>query len=525
MSAPTELTPRDPRQVGPYRLLKRLGGGGQGTVYLGTDGGEDPVAVKVLNTDFQDTGRLKPALNRELASAQSVAAFVTAQVIAFDLDADPPYIATEFVDGPTLEDEVRDGRGPLRGSRLADVAIQTVIALEAIHAANVIHCDFKPGNIMLGRGGVKVIDFGIARAWESAYQTASRVIGSAHFMAPEQVDNKPLGPPVDMFSWGSTMVFAATGRHAFPGSNPVAVGLRVMQDEPELHGLTGPLADLVRACLEKDPARRPTAAEVRRALMAPSQPRSRNAPSSTAQSSTAQSSTVRSSTAQSSTAQSSTAQSSTAQPASAPAAASVLAGSAGPPKRRGRLGRVLVAVLLLALVGAGAGWAWRQWDRGGAASDTPSTPPDPNLAALQAFAGELPVGQCPPLTPNERQSARRSCTFDGSLVTLSLYKTGPVDERSEERKRVVRIHDKNSPPACKRATGVSPDGRRGEYIEYTYRAGDDNKWYVAIWWDDGIDKPDGSAVMTMRQAWDGNQNDPAAALREKWLSWGYRLQE
>ena len=100
MSEPSELGSLDPREVGPYRLLRRLGSGGQGTVFLGTDGGAEPVAVKVLNTDFHDTGRLKTDLNRELASAQSVAAFVTAGIIAFDLDADPPYIVTEFVDGP-----------------------------------------------------------------------------------------------------------------------------------------------------------------------------------------------------------------------------------------------------------------------------------------------------------------------------------------------------------------------------------------------------------------------------------------
>jgi hypothetical protein len=502
MSAPTELTPRDPREVGPYRLLKRLGGGGQGTVYLGTDGGDDPVAVKVLNTDFQDTGRLKPALNRELASAQSVAAFVTAQVIAFDLDAEPPYIATEFVDGPTLEHEVREGRGPLRGSRLADLAIQTVIALEAIHAANVIHCDFKPGNIMLGPGGVKVIDFGIARAWDSVYTSASRVFGSAHFMAPEQVDNKPLGPPVDMFAWGSTMVFAATGGYAFPGSNPVAVGLRVVQDEPDLHGLTGPLADLVRACLHKNPARRPTAAEARQMLMAPI---GRAGTDTTAVHPVSPGTRL--------------------MPARQEPPAAEPPPPPAPPRRRGRAGRVLLTVLLLALVGAGAGWAWRQWDRGGGTPVTPSATPDPNLVALQAFAGEIPVGTCQPLTPNSRQVARRSCSLDGSLVTFSLFKTGSEDERSEERKRVLRIHENNSPASCKRTTGRSSDGRRGEYIEYTYRAEDDNKWYVAIWWDDGIDNPQGSAVMTMRQAWDNNENDPAAALRAKWLSWGYRLEE
>ena len=503
MSGPTALNPRDPREVGPYRLLKRLGSGGQGTVFLGIDasgaGGADLVAVKVLNTDFQDTGRLKWVLNRELASARSVAGFVTAQVIAFDLDAEPPYIVTEFVDGPTLQDEVLEGRGPLRGSRLADVAIQTVIALEAIHAANVVHCDFKPGNIMLGPGGVKVIDFGIARAWDSVYQAASRVFGSAHFMAPEQVSNEPLGPPVDMFAWASTMIFAATGRYAFAGSNPVAVALKVVQDEPDLHGLTGPLADLVTACLHKEPARRPTAAQVRQALMAPATQRM---PGPAARQLASLETAVLDS----------------GQPPAPPAITAPLV-----PKRRGRVGRVLAALLLLALVGAGAGFAWWQWDRGGAGVAGPSTPPDPNLVSLQAFAGNRSLADCSPLPPNERQLLRRSCAGAGVEATYSLYKTSPVDERAEERKRVARIHDKNSPEDCRRGTGISPDGRRGEYIEYTYRASDDDKWYVAIWWDDGIDRPDGSAVMTMRQAWDHNESDPARSLREVWLSWGYRL--
>ncbi|HEU4349080.1 MAG TPA: protein kinase, partial [Actinoplanes sp.] len=438
MSEPTELGPRDPRAVGPYRLVRKLGAGGQGTVFLGTDGGDEPAAVKVLSTDFQDAVRLKRVLNRELASAQSVAAFVTAQVIAFDLDADPPYIATEFVDGPTLEAEVRDGRGPLRGSRLADVAIQTVIALEAIHAANVIHCDFKPGNIMLGPGGVKVIDFGIARAWESVNQAASRVIGSAHFMAPEQVDNQPLGPPVDMFSWGSVMVFAATGRYAFPGSNPVAVGVKVVQDEPDLHGLTGPLAELVRACLHKDPARRPTAAEVRQALMAPA--REAGARPLPAQPVQARPLPARSLPSQPHPAQPLQAQPLPAQPHPArpfaeppdptgPFAEPPDPADPLPPTRRGRFRRVLVAVLVLALAGAGTGWAWRQWDLGGVVTDQPSTPPDAYVLALQDFARPRPLDDCTPLTPNERQLARRSCSADGAVATYSLYKKTPLDER------------------------------------------------------------------------------------------------
>jgi hypothetical protein len=492
MSGPSELGSQDPRVVGPYRLLKRLGTGGQGTVYLGTDGGEEPVAVKVLDTNFHDTGRLKTALNRELASAQSVAGFVTAQVITFDLDADPPYIVTEFVDGPTLYDEVREHRGPLRGSRLADVAIQTVIALEAIHAANVIHLDFKPGNIMLGPGGVKVIDFGIARAWDEVYQAASRVFGSAHFMSPEQVNNRPLGPSTDMFSWGSTMVFAATGDYPFPGFNPVAVGLKVVQDEPDLHGFEGPLADLIRACLHKDPSRRPTAAQVRQALMAPATQRI----------------------------------ASTVEPPSdvVPLQEGALPTAAVPPpdvpRRRGR-GRIgLIAALVVLVLLAAAGGAYLRWS--GEDRKPAPTEADPQLQVLQTFAGARSLADCTAITANPKQVLRRSCTSGGADSTYSLFKPG---ERDKERANVARLHDRDAPADCRRQPAMSPDGRHGEYIEYVYQAGDDGKWYVATWWDDGITNPQGAAVMTMRKEWDRNPDDPARPLREAWLALGFQLSE
>jgi hypothetical protein len=495
MPGPSELTSRDPREVGGYRLLKRLGAGGQGIVYLGTDGGEDLVAVKVLNTDFEDTGRLKPALNRELSSARSVAAFVTAQVIAFDLDADPPYIVTEYVEGPTLQEEVERGRGPLRGSRLADLAIQTVIALEAVHGANIVHCDFKPGNIILGPGGVKVIDFGIARAWDAVYQAASRIIGSSHFMAPEQVNNEPLGPPVDMFAWGATMVFAATGRNAFDGFNPVAVGLNIVQGEPDLHGLDGLLGDLVRACLHKDPAQRPTAAEVRQALMAPA-------------ARTGEPTLVAAVPA-------------AAMPADPAPIAEPPTPFTGRPRRRGGAGLVGLLVLVLLLAGGGAAYLW--WDRTGrGGADPAGTTPDVNVQALEEFAGR-PMADCSPLQPTVRQLARRSCAVDGVQVTYSLYKRQPVDERSAERNRVKVLHDEHSPRDCRLGSATTPDGRRGHYMEYTYQAGDDQKWYVALWFDDGIDNPGGSAVMTMRREWDRSTADPARPLRETWLGWGYRL--
>jgi len=192
------------------------------------------------------------------------------------------------------------------------------------------------------------------------------------------------------------------------------------------------------------------------------------------------------------------------------------------PKRRRRSTRVLVVVLLLALTGAGAGWLWRQWDLAGRVTGEPSGPPDANFLALQDFARPRPLDDCAPLAPNDRQLARRTCTADGTVTTYSLYKKTPVDERAAERERVAHLHA-TSTAELRRGTGISPNGRRGEYIEYTYLAGDDDKSYVAIWWDDGIDNRGGSAVMTMRMPWDGTDSDPARTLRERWLSWGYRL--
>ncbi|MEV7623407.1 serine/threonine-protein kinase [Actinoplanes sp. NPDC089786] len=530
MSGVMELGARDPRQVGPYRLLQKLGGGGQGTVYLGTDGGDERVAVKVLNTDFDDTGRLKSTLNRELLSAQSVAAFVTAGVITFDLDADPPYIVTEFVDGPTLQEDVLSGRGPLRGSRLNDLAIQTVIALEAIHGANVVHCDFKPANIILGPSGVKVIDFGIARAWEQVHQAASRVIGSAHFMAPEQVENQPLGPPVDMFAWASTMVFAATGKYAFPGGSPVAVGVAVVQAEPRLHGLNGQLAELVRACLRKNPLERPTAAQVRQALMAPPGQRPATGDPVAYQPGSA--------TPYMPVPQSPAPPARPVEPTiyelpvatAYPTAAGRPMAPPPPPRRNGGKIALTFFLVLLILAGAGvSGYLW--WDRaqrreatgspGGSDPVSGGGTDDPNLAVLQAFAGDQPLAECVVGTPNDRQLARRGCTVDGMSVTYALYKKTSL--RDAERAKVQNNHDHNSPQECLSQTGISPDNRRGRYIEYTYKAGDDNRWYAAIWWDDGESRADGATVLTMRTPWDQKSADPAQSLRQAWLSWGYRL--
>lgn len=268
MPRPAKLGPHDPPGVGPYTFLARLGRGGQGEVYLAADDDGDRVAVKVLRVDWDASGVLKRNLDRELVNARKVAPFVTAKVVDFDVVGEVPYIVSEYIEGLTLAERVRES-GPLRGSELLLVASQALTALEAIHQARIIHCDFKPANIILGPGGARVIDFGIAQALDSTHR-AGIIAGTFPFMAPEQFRDEPLTSAADLFSWGATFVFAATGQEAFPGERREEIAQRILTQSPELHDIEEPLRTVVRAGLQKRPERRPTAAQARRMLLGPS---------------------------------------------------------------------------------------------------------------------------------------------------------------------------------------------------------------------------------------------------------------
>lgn len=192
----------DPEVVGGYRLLGRLGQGGQGTVYLGASVDGSRVAVKTLNADDAADPRHRDRFVREADAARRVASFCTAAVLAADFAASPPYIVSEFVDGPSLRDVVRRD-GPLAGGDLYRVAVATVTALVAIHEAGVVHRDFKPSNVLLGPGGARVIDFGIAQAVESTKTLTDSVAGTPAYMSPEQVRDGGgrVGSAADMFAW------------------------------------------------------------------------------------------------------------------------------------------------------------------------------------------------------------------------------------------------------------------------------------------------------------------------------------
>ncbi|MEU6428835.1 serine/threonine-protein kinase, partial [Microbispora sp. NPDC046973] len=255
----------DPRQVGLYRLVGLLGEGGQGTVYQGLTPSGEPVAVKLLHARFAGDDRARARFAAELDHARRVAAFCTARVLDADVAGDRPYIVSEFVAGPSLGEVIASG-GPVTGGALERLAIATVTALAAIHEAGVVHRDFKPGNVIMGTDGPRVIDFGIARALDATGTVSSAVVGTPAYMAPEQIAGQAVGPAADVFAWACTIAYTANGATPFGQDSIPAVMHRILHADPDLGpldgALAGPLREIVTTCLAKDPARRPTAREI-----------------------------------------------------------------------------------------------------------------------------------------------------------------------------------------------------------------------------------------------------------------------
>ncbi|MFI0418534.1 serine/threonine protein kinase [Spongiactinospora sp. 9N601] len=256
------LSTEDPRRLGPFELVGRLGEGGQGVVYLGRGPAGEQVAVKLLHSGLTADEEARTRFLREVAVAQRVARFCTAPVLHADLAGNRPYIVSEYVPGPSLR-ELVDREGPRRGGALERLAIATATALAAIHRAGILHRDFKPANVLMGPEGPVVIDFGIARALDAPGTTATGMaIGTPSYLAPEQLAGAPVSPASDVFAWGVTMVFAATGRPAFGQDSIPVVMNRILHNDPELGGLDGPIREVVAACLSKDPSMRPTAEDL-----------------------------------------------------------------------------------------------------------------------------------------------------------------------------------------------------------------------------------------------------------------------
>ncbi|GAA4149769.1 serine/threonine-protein kinase [Actinomadura keratinilytica] len=263
----TPLRPGDPERLGPYRVAGRLGRGGMGTVYLGVTGAGRRVAIKVINPELSDDAAFHERFRHEVTAARRVRRFCTAAVLDARLDGDPLYVVTEYVDGPTLEQAVRE-RGPLREGALEGLAVNIATALGAIHGAGVVHRDLKPSNVLLSSTGPRVIDFGIARALDAAEgpTRTGQFVGTPAYVAPELMQGGALTPAADVFSWGCVVAYAGTGHAPFPGTNIHEIMHRVLTAPPAVDALDPALRPLVSRALAKDPADRPDTAALLRVL-------------------------------------------------------------------------------------------------------------------------------------------------------------------------------------------------------------------------------------------------------------------
>ncbi|MGH3379151.1 MAG: serine/threonine protein kinase [Actinoallomurus sp.] len=241
--------------MGPYRLEGRLGSGGMGQVFLGRSRADRAVAVKVVRPELAGDAGFRRRFAREAAAARKVGGFYTAQVVDADPDADPPWMTTAYIPGPSLDEAVQ-AYGPLPATAISVLGAGLAEGLTAIHGCGLVHRDLKPSNVILAADGPRVIDFGIARALDATHYTAS-IVGTPAFMSPEQGRDDPIGPHSDVFSLGSVLVFAATGHSPF-GTGPAhAIIYRVIHDQPDLTGLPAYLTGLIAACLNKNPTDRP----------------------------------------------------------------------------------------------------------------------------------------------------------------------------------------------------------------------------------------------------------------------------
>ncbi|MFD9432731.1 bifunctional serine/threonine-protein kinase/ABC transporter substrate-binding protein [Streptomyces sp. NPDC060002] len=258
----------DPSRIGRYRLLRRLGAGGMGVVFLARAPGGAIAAVKVVRSSYADEAGFRTRFRREIEAARQVRSPWVVPLLDADADAETPWLATSYVPGPSLTEAV-DTFGPLSLASVRMLGLRLAEALDAVHGAGLVHRDVKPGNILLAPDGPRLIDFGIARAPEATALTSSGVIvGSPGFLSPEQARARggEIGPPSDVFSLGCVLAFAATGIRPFGGGGAAGMLLRTVYEEPDPAAVPDSLSLLLRGCLHKDPPGRPSLARLREEL-------------------------------------------------------------------------------------------------------------------------------------------------------------------------------------------------------------------------------------------------------------------
>jgi hypothetical protein len=262
-----QLTAHDPRRIGPFEVLGRLGAGGMGLVYLGRSSAGRRVAIKTVRAELAEDQLFRVRFSREIAAARTVSGFYTAAVVDADADAPVPWLATAYIPAPSLEDLVAEcGPMPVGASRWLIAGIAE--ALQSIHAAGLVHRDLKPSNVLVTEDGPRVIDFGIAAGVSHTRLTMTNVaVGTPAYMSPEQArDSRSVTGASDVFSLGSLLVFSATGHAPYHGVNPVETVFMLLREAPDLSGLPQDLAPLVKACMRPAPERRPTPAQIQEEL-------------------------------------------------------------------------------------------------------------------------------------------------------------------------------------------------------------------------------------------------------------------
>jgi len=262
-----QLNQHDPRRIGPFEVLGRLGAGGMGLVYLARSASGRRVAIKTVRAELAEDQLFRVRFTREVEAARAVSGFYTAAVVDADPRAAVPWLATAYVPAPSLEEIVNES-GPLPAQAVRWLAAGIAEALQSIHAAGLVHRDMKPSNVLVVEDGPRVIDFGIASGVSNTRLTMTNVaVGTPAYMSPEQArDSRSVRGASDIFSLGSTLVFAATGHAPFHGANPVETVFMLLREGPDLNGLPDELRPLIESCMRMEAERRPTPADLQAQL-------------------------------------------------------------------------------------------------------------------------------------------------------------------------------------------------------------------------------------------------------------------
>ncbi|WP_328459360.1 serine/threonine protein kinase [Actinoplanes sp. NBC_00393] len=473
------------QSVDGWRLLRLLGKGGQATVYLGEDPDGQLAAVKIFdlsNYTGDDLARRKAQLAREVESARKVPRLCTAHILDVGLDHDPPYIATEYIDGVTLFEKV-DRDGPLTGADLDQLTAHTAEVLRATHAAGVIHRDFTPNNVMYRNGiGWVVIDFGIARIYDGLQTRTTARHGTPPYVAPEHFVGRK-SPEVDIFAWASTMVFAATGHHAFDGESPAEVYQKILEVRPDLSDVPESLLPIIRRCLQRDPRARPTAEELVRHLRGELAVATRQAPPSDTPHTTI----------------------------------------AEPPIAVIPRPRRLVAALLAIATLIPMSFLNSSGSTIGAPAE--SVPPaiEDVAASMPADMQQLILGwagkACRHDSPEPDQSDKWTCE-NGPIdaYVIRYFDAAALDAARGDVERLQRASPKNVVWRAK--TAVSSRGVRGPYIEYVVKIKDQDGGETAAraWFDDG-----GVLALIISTPLDINAADSRNRVFKACRSLGYRM--